>query len=226
MSVQLAYAAPAAEGWRAAVRDVLPGYPAGVRLQLRWRAASLPAGWFLFCLDELPRRGTVVDLGCGHGLFTIALARQRPELDVVGVDYVPGRIALAREAARSCGAANVRFQTTDLRGPRLEGPYDGLVAHRVLHSLAPSTAESLAVAVHTACKPGAPFLLVDTDVRPFWRWALGSAPRLLLHPTRPHSYFTPEARIAQLQRAGFRDLRFLPLGAFHLPRSVAIWGRA
>jgi SAM-dependent methyltransferase len=55
----------------------------------------------------------VVDVGCGNGRFTRALAGRYPE--VVGVDLSPAAVALA--TAESAGTPGVRFRTLDMTAP-------------------------------------------------------------------------------------------------------------
>jgi tRNA (guanine-N7-)-methyltransferase len=55
-----------------------------------------------------------VDLGCGDGSFLVALARQSPEKNFVGVERLPGRV---RSACRKIGAlrlTNARILRHDL----------------------------------------------------------------------------------------------------------------
>jgi len=55
----------------------------------------------------------VVDVGCGNGRFTRALAGRYPE--VVGVDLSPAAVALA--TAESAGTPGVRFRALDMTAP-------------------------------------------------------------------------------------------------------------
>src|ERR1051325_1055597 len=50
-------------------------------------------------LQLLPQRGSVLELGCGFGLFSLYFARELPGVDITGVDINAGRIASARSAA-------------------------------------------------------------------------------------------------------------------------------
>src|SRR5262249_55591634 len=54
-----------------------------VRLHLagRWRTCPFPA-----VEEAVPRRGTILDAGCGHGLFTLYLERRSAERRLAGVD--------------------------------------------------------------------------------------------------------------------------------------------
>lgn len=56
--------------------------------------------------------GMAVDLGCGAGGTSIALATARPDLQVVGVDLSPGLVQVA--ADRGAHLANLHFATADL----------------------------------------------------------------------------------------------------------------
>jgi len=62
---------------------------------------------------EVPRRGRVLDLGCGHGLFSLLLAATSPERQVTGVDVDGDKLGLARRAAEALGLDNVRFRRVE-----------------------------------------------------------------------------------------------------------------
>jgi trans-aconitate 2-methyltransferase len=72
----------------------------------------------------------VVDLGCGPGQLTAALARRWPGADVVGVD---SSAEMVEAAARATGAdGRPRFEQGDLRDYRPDGPVDVLVSNATL----------------------------------------------------------------------------------------------
>ena len=58
-----------------------------------------------------PPTGRAVDLGCGAGETSIALAAACPDLAMTGLDISPALIAVARE--RGAGIANLRFDVAD-----------------------------------------------------------------------------------------------------------------
>lgn len=66
----------------------------------------------------------VLDVGCGPGRHSLALARRG--LDVVGVDLSPEFVALARQAATTEGLA-ARFEVLDVRDLVFAGDFDAAI---------------------------------------------------------------------------------------------------
>lgn len=52
----------------------------------------------------------ILDAGCGIGVFTMELAKQHPEADVLGVDTETVLVERAADIARRAGLTNCRFQ--------------------------------------------------------------------------------------------------------------------
>jgi len=81
--------------------------------------------------------GTVVDVGCGYGAPTLAVARQHPAANVLGIDYHDASVMHARQAAADAQADNVRFEVAaalDLPGGPDRG-YDLITYFDSLHDL-------------------------------------------------------------------------------------------
>lgn len=82
----------------------------------QWRATDLSfselARWLdAAILDVAPETGRAIDIGCGAGATSIALALARPGLQVTGMDLSEGLVATAR--GRAAGIANLRFDVGD-----------------------------------------------------------------------------------------------------------------
>ena len=105
--------------WGAAAVFPRPRYLQGLRL--RW------------CLEELaPVHGRVLDAGCGAGNMTKALKRERPDLELVGIDGSRRSIELARAAPEG-----VRFEVGNVEhAPTTLGRFDAVVMFDVLEHLA------------------------------------------------------------------------------------------
>ncbi len=71
---------------------------------------------------------TVLDIGCGSGRYAVEFAK-RGAARVVGVDYAPGMLALAREYAAANGAADrCQFVEGDFTTELLAERFDIVVA--------------------------------------------------------------------------------------------------
>jgi ubiquinone/menaquinone biosynthesis C-methylase UbiE len=73
----------------------------------------LVSGW-LPQLDgvvaKLQAGGKVADVGCGHGISTVTMARAFPNSHFFGFDYHPASIEQARALAKEEGLPNVTFE--------------------------------------------------------------------------------------------------------------------
>ena len=80
-------------------------------------------------LKVLPIGGTLLDVGVGSGAIALAIAHERPDLQVEGIDLSPAALAIARENADLLGlAARVSLRQGDLFA--LEGSqYDAIVSN-------------------------------------------------------------------------------------------------
>lgn len=55
--------------------------------------------------------GSVLDIGCGAGELSLAIARGRPQCRVIGIDISPPLVGVARERGQNLG--NVEFEVAD-----------------------------------------------------------------------------------------------------------------
>jgi 2-polyprenyl-3-methyl-5-hydroxy-6-metoxy-1,4-benzoquinol methylase len=79
--------------------------------------------------------GSILDVGCGSGSFTVALARRYPEAKVVGVDIAPEAIAYAKKQCPS-DIKNIEFiclSSPDL--PFDKSSFDVVTSTLVCHHL-------------------------------------------------------------------------------------------
>ncbi len=112
---------------------------AGYRGQEVWDAAApnfakmpIPTGDdpFIRMLDdevEFTPDMRVLDIGCGSGIYGLALASRVGE--VVGIDISPKMIEAAREKACALDVRNVRFVQGDFRDMAFDEGFDLVFAH-------------------------------------------------------------------------------------------------
>ena len=84
--------------------------------------------------EVLPNGGRVLDAGCAHGEIAAAIAKRRPDADVVGVDIADVWVEEAQR--RHGGVPNVRFERADVRDlPFEDDSFDVVICAEVLEHL-------------------------------------------------------------------------------------------
>jgi 2-polyprenyl-3-methyl-5-hydroxy-6-metoxy-1,4-benzoquinol methylase len=196
----------------AAARAALRAYraaPPGDRLHVLIRWASCP---FPPVVEVLPSEGRVLEVGCGHGLFSGYLAQRSPGLHVHGVDIDADKIAVAAASEPSAGG-RLDFAVGD-SGSVPDGPWDAVVLVDVLYLLDEAAQRALLESCAAVLAPGGVLVIKDMATRPRWkaRWnALQEALSvrvLKITEGSPEFVFTdPEERARWLVDAGLRDVR-------------------
>lgn len=139
-SVRSAFTTGQGLGWHEHHHDLFvgterffgPGYVANLVTEwipaLDGVAAKLEAG------------ATVADVGCGHGVSTLLLAEAYPNSTVVGFDYHPASIDVARKRAAEAGLGDrVRFEVAGADAFTGSG-YDLVCIFDALHDMGDPTA--------------------------------------------------------------------------------------
>lgn len=81
-------------------------------------------------LKVLPQGGTLLDIGVGSGAIALAIAHERPDLHVEGIDLSPAALAIAAENAQRLGlAARVALRQGDLFALDGSNQYDVIVSN-------------------------------------------------------------------------------------------------
>ncbi|KIH99831.1 ubiquinone biosynthesis methyltransferase UbiE [Streptomonospora alba] len=113
----------------------------------------------------LPRGGEglrILDLGCGTGASTAALAHAYPRAEIIGVDASEGMLARARAKGWGPGVRFVHARAEDLTAGGLGGPSDAVFAAYLLRNC-PDPDAALA-AVSGLLKPGGRIALHEYSV--------------------------------------------------------------
>jgi tRNA (guanine-N7-)-methyltransferase len=173
----------------------------------------VPADYFKpLPLAEIRRDGRPleIDLGCGDGKFLLAMAREHPERDFLGVERLLGRVRKVCKRITRAGLANARVL-------RLESRYsvewllpEGSVSR--LHLLCPDPWPKLRhhrrrlvqteflAAVHRALEPGGEFLFM-TDHEEYFQWTaalVAEFPGFLPLEWNEQSFFYPKTDFQEL----------------------------
>jgi 2-polyprenyl-3-methyl-5-hydroxy-6-metoxy-1,4-benzoquinol methylase len=194
---------------------------------VRWRSCPFGA-----VLAALPARGDVLDVGCGHGVLTLALATTRPDVSVTGVDIDEDKIAVARRAAARVTGGPVRFEVTSGGGglPGGPGPWDAVVAVDVLYLLPQATQEALVRDLAGALRPGGSLVVKEMDTTPrlkaaWMRVQERLAVRVLRITKGDELAFTDPAPLAAAMRAAGLQVDVRPVDRGYPHPHVLLVGR-
>jgi 2-polyprenyl-3-methyl-5-hydroxy-6-metoxy-1,4-benzoquinol methylase len=206
----------------AAAREAIGAYrtaPPGDRLHVlvRWFTCPFPP-----VVDALPSAGRVLEVGCGHGLFSGYLARRSPGLQVHGMDIDADKIAVARASA-SLARGRLDFEVGD-SGSVPAGPWDAVVLVDVLYLLDEAAQRKLLESCAAALAPGGVLVVKDMATRPRWkaRWnaaqeALSVRVLKITAGSPEFAFVAPDERARWLVAAGLQDVcaRRLDRGRIH-----------
>ncbi len=197
------------------VFDLFSPLPLKERMFVRARAYSAP-------LEELTRRapsGRILDLGCGHGLVTAMLAKERLDRTVWGVDPDAAKVGLARQSVGKL--PNVKLilgQSRDLLA-ELAGSFDAAVVADVLYLLPEPAVRAALEDLRKLLVPGGLLLLKEAESDGSWREhkALVQEQVMvkMLKKTKDSGglgFLPREKHLALLKGAGFDVTEVVPLG--------------
>lgn len=177
--------------------------------------AFIAARWLLTpyrrIASFLPAKGTLLDLGCGHGLFAFAALEAFPDLRVIGTDHDPSRIAMATRAAN----ADASFATGDLLKPPA-GSYDAIALLDLMHYFSPAEQEQIFVRAYQQLASGGVLLVREVDPRGLFNriWERVMTATGFTRTKKEGLHFrSPQGWRETLERLGFR-VRTVPCSFF------------
>jgi ubiquinone/menaquinone biosynthesis C-methylase UbiE len=208
---------------REAIARVIQAYDDPVIRAYSWGRFLILRQRFLDEIGQyLPPAGTVLDIGCGFGLFSLYYAQVLPDARFRGLDLDARRIALATEAARRLGLANVAYRVGDARAYRADDEYAAAYMLDIVHHIEPETVEPLLGELYKAIRPGGRLIVKDVDTQPAYKRWFTHALDLLMSPRGVIHYWPAGDLQALLQRIGFRVYRHLMVDFLPYPHVLFV----
>jgi len=194
------------------VLSLFDDQPVAVRAFVRARHLLCP---MMAIERRVPPAGRILELGCGHGLFSALMAAASPDRSVLGVDPSAAKIRVA--SGLTSRLPNVRFMQGTVDDV-VEAGLDAVAIVDVLYLLAPEEKERVLRQLLGLLAPGGRLVLKTNDTHPAWkyRWAkLQEQVMTGLGLTMGHGglhFFSCAQTVALLRRVGFREVQVA-----HLP---------
>ena len=145
------------------------GSPVFVAMQ-RLRPFICPFGELIF---EVPDGASVLDIGCGGGLFLALLATEKKAITGVGFDSSAPAIAAAKEMQKTHPhGQNIEYLLKSVDDAWPEGEFDVVSMIDVVHHIQPADRKSAILKACAQVRPGGTFIYKDMATRPKWMsWA-------------------------------------------------------
>lgn len=138
--------------------------PLRYRIQIFQRWLGAP---YLQIEGLIPKKGTVLDLGCGLGNFCHILALRSKKRKVVGIDFDKKRIDLAKKTVAK--DENLIFRFGDLRTVSFE-KCEAVVLFDVLHHIDYNFHKGLLTRIYQVLKKGGVLLMIESEDSPKWKY--------------------------------------------------------
>ena len=208
------------------LRKIVRAYDDPVVRAYCWARFAIVRQRFLDEIGQyLPASGTVLDIGCGFGLFSLYYAATSAGRLVRGVDVDRKRIGLARRASARLGRDNVVYEEGDARDFKGDSQVAAAYMLDIVHHIPPDTVPSLLRQLHRAVAPGGLLMVKDVDTRPapkrWFTWALDK----LMDPRAPVRYWSSDELAGALGDAGFTVRRHLMVDVLPYPHILYVCTR-
>ena len=157
---------------------------------------------------HVPTEGTIVDLGCGHGVLANFMALRAPRRQVAGFDLSEHRIA----TARSIGLPNAEFHCQNLFDTE-PTPAQAIVVADVLHHLLSyEEGDDLLARCCDRLAPDGVLIVKEIATRPRWKFLCTQPVDFTFYKGRV--FFRSAEQFASLfERLGL-EATFVPLHAW------------
>lgn len=147
---------------------------------------------------RIPDGGTCLDVGCGSGALTIAVAKEKPKAKVTGCDrwgkeYASFSRPLCGQNARAENVSNVTFVPGDAAAlPFADETFDAMMSSYVYHNIPAKDRQALLLETFRVLKDGGTFAIHDRMSKP--------------------RYGDMDAFLEKLRKMGYRNVALIPTG--------------
>ena len=139
--------------------------PISVKLYMWLRPLVIP---FELIESYVPKKGSIVDVGCGYGIFANYLATNSKERQVIGIDLNEKRISRAKKFFAYLN--NLNFSCNDITDTKIPNA-DIITAVDVLHHIPTLALQTqLLKSCNSVLSKNGKLILKDLDTKPRWKY--------------------------------------------------------
>jgi SAM-dependent methyltransferase len=173
------------------------------------KLAKLPAGEVARRVKLGSEARRLLDVGGGHGQWSVAFCERHPQLEATVLDLSPA-VPIGETLVAEAGMGErVRYRAGDLRSAHWGEGWDAVLLFNVIHNLAPEECEAAVRRARAALKPGGRFVILEAEhrhVRDRIAQAAAFAEIMCFMTSGTRAY--PEATMrGWVEQAGFSDIR-------------------
>lgn len=164
-------------------------------MSLRW--AIVP---FAEIESYIPKKGFIVDLGCGEGVMATLLAVTSKKRKVLGLDTNRKKIALARNLTK--GQSNLSFKVKDALEDLPKAA--GFVLSDFLHHLPKNKHHGLFLNIYNSLAPNGILLIKEIDTQDKIRSKFSRFFDFLFYPFETINFTSSKELTKELEKIGFK----------------------
>ena len=129
---------------------------------------------------------SVLDICCGTGANAIAIAKERPDARVIGVDISKQMLTVAKEKKKKFGGENLKFYLMDAAKTEFKDKcFDKISMALVLHEMSEELAESVICELKRLLKDNGEIVITEWEPSKLWWQKVLFLP---IHLMEPRSY--------------------------------------
>jgi len=183
--------------------------PVFARIYLKLRPLIIP---FEIVEKHVPKKGNIVDIGCGFGIFANYLALQSSNRNVIGIDYNEKRISTAK--INYCSSPNLNFFCGDITNTELPNT-DVITAIDVLHHIpTEDLQDKFLKTCYSALNNNGKLIIKDVDTKPKWKYIFNFIHDFLMTKGEPVLYQDQKTVNKLLKQIGFEVEKILKIGNY------------
>ena len=155
-------------------------------------------------LQYIPKKGKVLDIGCGFGLFSLYFAKINKHTQFYGVDLSQNRISLAKDAAKKLGISNVHYSVGSANDLVLQTKFDAVYAIDIIHHISKNAGKNLIQNLYHHLSNKGVLIIKDIEEKPLYKlWFTFILDKIMDYKT-PVNYWKKVELLNFLKKTGFQ----------------------